>query len=672
MLSISGISPASGANNISLDTEIEFTIVDDGAGIDTSTLVVNINGARAITGIDFQTGFAGSNSEINFVGNDLLILIHPENLFDTSQVITVQIQVQNIDGVFFNYQYTFATITEEPVLVVSSPAHNSIITGSQYLYFEFEDQIDGINADSLNIDIEGVDYIIDGEFQSELLGALSDIRDSESGDGIIVRIDLIEPFRDGVYTINYSVSDTFSNELTGQIRFTVRMDSIVLPSVFPQTGFIGFYQGIERSKDIGDGKSVEISWPQIATRSHQSEGFALIYQNTKRLDTFSGLPTYLAAPDIRSALITNLTTGTTYSFGVRAMESYVGTLDLTGMELIDPDGVYLVPPASLITEQVFASDNNIYVDSVEGYPAKGFLFIGSEIIRYNSINVTGKAFIVSTSGRGVSETTPGIYLPGDSIQLFLQCTDTNTAIAMSTPMYSDGYEYDREINNEGLVVTNNSDNDALFTIPYDFCGYHRAMPEQTLNGIDDCGSYLGGESNGFRGMNLFDRLVANEEILLNSTGEPAVLLKRIWNGQTCSCLDGRRVHPKMVSCPSCYGTGYVGGYRQYVNPRRNDTLIMASFGDTTEDLKLGSHESLIQEVEPSAWTLPVPAIRDRDLIVRFDLTGDMEFIYEVLNTTKEKAIFRLFTRQRLTIKRLDKTDPVYRFRYTKPANIGQS
>ena len=97
---------------------------------------------------------------------------------------------------------------------------------------------------------------------------------------------------------------------------------------------------------------------------------------------------------------------------------------------------------------------------------------------------------------------------------------------------------------------------------------------------------------------------------------------------------------------------------------------MLSFGDTTEDLKLGMHESLQQEVEPSAWTIPIPAIRDRDLIVRFDFTGDVEFIYEVLNVTKEKAIFRHFTRQRLAIKRMDKTDILYTYPYSLPSNIG--
>ena len=88
------------------------------------------------------------------------------------------------------------------------------------------------------------------------------------------------------------------------------------------------------------------------------------------------------------------------------------------------------------------------------------------------------------------------------------------------------------------------------------------------------------------------------------------------------------------------------------------------FGDTVEDLKLGPHAHLEQQYEPSGWTLPNPAIRDRDLIVRFDFNDDVEYIYEVLDVTKDKLFYRHFTRQRMRLKRLDKTDIVYTFSYS--------
>ena len=165
-------------------------------------------------------------------------------------------------------------------------------------------------------------------------------------------------------------------------------------------------------------------------------------------------------------------------------------------------------------------------------------------------------------------------------------------------------------------------------------------------------------------MNLFDRMLNREEVLLDQSGEPVILLKRIWDGETCSCSDSRRMHPKIKSCKKCYGTGYAGGFSQYDYKRRSDGRVMVAFGDTTEDLKLGLHTHLEQAYEPQCWTLPNPAIKDRDLIVRFDFNDDVEYIYEVLDVTREKLFYRHFTRQRLKLKRLEKTDIVYTVPYS--------
>ena len=58
---------------------------------------------------------------------------------------------------------------------------------------------------------------------------------------------------------------------------------------------------------------------------------------------------------------------------------------------------------------------------------------------------------------------------------------------MATPTYVDGYESGREIDGTGLVVTDYSDNDKKFFQGFDFCGYHRAIPQQVFQGENDCG-----------------------------------------------------------------------------------------------------------------------------------------------------------------------------------------
>jgi hypothetical protein len=150
-------------------------------------------------------------------------------------------------------------------------------------------------------------------------------------------------------------------------------------------------------------------------------------------------------------------------------------------------------------------------------------------------------------------------------------------------------------------------------------------------------------------------------MLLNMTGEPMVLLKRNWSGQTCACSTGRRAHPKINSCPRCYGTTWDPGYLQFLNKRRVDRKIMVKINESPEDLKLGEHESFQQEFEPNGWTLPMPAVRDRDMLIRFDPTGDIEYIYEILDVSREKLFLNKYGKQTFKLKRMDKTDIIYTF-----------
>jgi len=661
MFSISGLSPSEGEKQVALDADIEFTILDDGTGIDISTLIVEVRGNRAVVGVDFKTGFDGLNSEINQDGENFNVVIDPESDFPKGTQVFIKIQVQDMDGGYFNRTYVYRAILEEPVLVESNPVANGVIVNPQLITLEFEDLLDDIDLSSIQISIGGLDYVVNGAFESSPNGAESGI--FEDSDTVVVKIDPDEPLKNGDYKINWAVSDENGGKATGEIPFTVKQRVATLPEVFPQTGFVGFFQGMQKVSSCGSGDSLLLEWNVPAKRAYKSDVYVLIYMNEKRLDIFDSEPSYIARADILSATITGLTPGLTLSFAARAMETHKDALDFTGMVEIS-DGFWEFPSATAVSQSIFDTDSVIYVDSVDGFGAKGNLIIGTEIIGYNSVSEENSSFLVPSGGRGLLGTTAGVYVVGDEVKFFTNCRDQNTVIIMATPTFHDGYDLQREVDNTGLVVTDYGDNDQKFFQGYDFCGYHRPLPQHTLNGVDDCGTYLGGEYNGFRGFNLWDRLIGREEVLLDQVGEPIVLLRRIWDGQICSCMGSRRMHPKVKSCKECFGTGYVGGYSQYSNLRREDKRVIISFADAVEDLKLGAAEHLEQDFEPSAWTVPIPAIKDRDLIVRFDFTDDQEYIYEVLKVSREKIVFRHFTRQRIELKRLDKTDIVYTFGWT--------
>lgn len=654
MLTISGKSPAEGEKNINLETTIEFSIIDDGTGIDIGTLIVEVNGVRAYDDSGFGTGFDGAFSEVTPDGDNYTIVIDPEVDFPQSLVVGLKVQVKDLDGNYLNDTWACKTVLAEPQLTDNSPSQDEELSQPQLIHLEFEDLIDGVDLSSISVSINGLGYIVNGSIQSEWNGALSSI--SATDDGVIVRIDPTESLRKGSYTVQYSVADSNSNFLNGVLDFSV-VKNLTLPSDIKQIGFTGFFQGIKKTSDLGVGDTIRVEWHNPIVRSVSYESFLLVYMNESRLSTFDGDPSFIAPSTTTKGDIVNLIAGDSISYGVRAMEASNDIWDLSGMQEMD-DGFYIIPARASVAVSATETDLRIEVDSTNRWPESGLIKIGNEVMRYTSILMDSDTFVIDPNGRGLFGTTAGVYVEGDEVSLFVSCQDQNSVILMATPSYHDGYQSGREINSTGIIVPDFSDNDAKFYQGFDFCGYHHPLPQQVLQN-QKCGSYLGGEHNGWRGMDLYDRMLNREEILLDQTGEPIILLRRIWDGEKCSCSHTRRDHPKMRSCAECFGTTYVGGYSQYLNKRRDDRRIMMSFKEAPEDLKHGAHEQLQQEFEPSSWTMPIPAIKDRDVLVRFDFTDDIEYIYEVLSSSREKILYRHFGRQNLQLKRMDKTDVLY-------------
>ena len=85
----------------------------------------------------------------------------------------------------------------------------------------------------------------------------------------------------------------------------------------------------------------------------------------------------------------------------------------------------------------------------------------------------------------------------------------------------------------------------------------------------------------------------------------------------------------------------------------------------SDDLELLADQALRQKVTPSAWTITVPTLKDRDIIIRYNINenNDLieEFRYEVLDVTRNKTVLGQTGSQKFNLIRLDKTDPVYQF-----------
>jgi hypothetical protein len=223
---------------------------------------------------------------------------------------------------------------------------------------------------------------------------------------------------------------------------------------------------------------------------------------------------------------------------------------------------------------------------------------------------------------------------------------------------------------QDYLSTNDTAADAAnVTFPeYDYAGYHRTDPVQLLNGT--CvGSYIGGQMGCidgygnysiYRGLSLENQNTQRQDVLLSVTGQPACLIRREQTGITCSCYLASSEYPD-DRCPFCYGTKFVFGYTQYFNPRMSDGRIKIRLGPTAENLKM-YEAGMESEFPVDMWTLTVPTIKTRDIIVTFDQDDNESFRYEVANVTRNNTILGLDGGQKMTTFRIRKTDPAYQIR----------
>ena len=80
-----------------------------------------------------------------------------------------------------------------------------------------------------------------------------------------------------------------------------------------------------------------------------------------------------------------------------------------------------------------------------------------------------------------------------------------------------------------------------------------------------------------------------------------------------------------------------------------------------DDLELVQDQGLRQPDEITMWTLSVPYVKDRDIVIRFTQDGLEEFRYVVLYVTRNKLFFNQTGRQDVRMRRLDKTDIAYQY-----------
>jgi hypothetical protein len=443
--------------------------------------------------------------------------------------------------------------------------------------------------------------------------------------------------------------------------------------------------GLDAVTSLGDGYTINIKWFQASPTTKSNKILYHIYYSTVKEDVFTEGVKYVSSDGSLQANIIDLVPGQLYFFSVRPVEYdpsfFNPTLDLP----LAYDNLRYYP-TSMLRQDIAADDLIIPLVDVAGFPSLGVIKIGIELIQYLAVDTVNKNLILtSLSQRGYNDTPDtlhtvdgfdgydtwspiiNLFVTGESNVFDRIYLCQNRFEYPNFPFtLADGYHQVAKDNLNTDLSASDVDN---VTFPsYDYAGYHRTDPVQLLNG--ECvGSYIGGEMgcidgygniNLLRGLSLQDQNNQRQELLLTVTGRPAVLIRRVHTGITCSCYLPSSEYQD-DRCPLCYGTKFVFGYEQYFNPRRSDGRLLVRTGPADDGVKM-YEAGLESELNLDIWTLTVPTIHQRDIVVLFDVDDNEEFRYEVGTVTRNNTIIGMEGGQKFKGIRIRKTDPAYQVR----------
>ena len=194
----------------------------------------------------------------------------------------------------------------------------------------------------------------------------------------------------------------------------------------------------------------------------------------------------------------------------------------------------------------------------------------------------------------------------------------------------------------------------------DLRGYHKYTTAEYFNNqtVDGkCVSPYGRKILGSGGYASIS--TSRESMLLDTTGKPVILLRRQYVGPQCPCYSVNRGRAK-GRCPVCFNTGIAGGYVPYINSSDPLGRIMVRF-EPYEEKVSASEQGYMQDVQASAWTLPHPILRQRDIIIVYNLDGSEEFRWEIMSVTRNDTFLGESGAQKFQVRRIDPTDVVYTY-----------
>lgn len=436
--------------------------------------------------------------------------------------------------------------------------------------------------------------------------------------------------------------------------------------------------GLKIANSQSDGYIISLQWNKAYPQPYNYIVGYNIYFSSIKEDLFSEGPKYLAVNTLAVDL-NDFIPGDTYFFAVRATQWSSDWLDFNSMPT-SGDGYYY--PEAFLLQDFLEDDTSIFLSDIDNFPNFGIIQVGGELIFYQNKDLGTSSLTGLTRGflgtniRSFDTTGYDGYTDWDPfIKIWSGIEEKNVKVFRETcdfayPHFAytstDGY-YNNPKDHLNTNLTNSDT--TLVTIPsFDFSGYRSTNPKDLYQG--KCvNSYFGGiigcAADGYnlmpiRGGNVNDENLKRQELVLEQTARLGVLLQRSYTGIRCSCVMATSEHPD-DRCPFCIGSGYILGFQQYFNPRRSDGRILVSVEPSEEDIPY-QESGLENTFSPNAWTIAVPTIKDRDIIIFYDTyepnLEDARF--EVLNVSRNRVLYGVQGSQRFKLQRIRKTDAIYK------------
>jgi hypothetical protein len=444
--------------------------------------------------------------------------------------------------------------------------------------------------------------------------------------------------------------------------------------------------GLRTVASLGDGYSVALEWHKAYLLDPMSwDLYYNIYYSSEKSDVFTeGVKLVVPGDQLTTTLRGGFKRGNIYYFAVRSAVHEINTLQYN---LLPESNEFRIYPEAVLRQDITATDTIIPVDDASAFPPTGIVIIGAEPIAYSAVDlVDNNLLLFSLDQRGLYgydarlHTVDGYdgvrYYDIPFVRFWYGFEDGNIVQGLEEIKFEMQYAHTNEDGYRERVDIVSSENDlraidnANENFPaYDQSGYDRTHMSDYLSG--KCiGTYFGGEygcvdgyENGdgpVRGLSIQDHMNMREEYLLELTGEPVILFRRMWAGKESFLHDSTRENTIYRGFDN-YGTTLVSGYEQYFNSRRSDGRILVRFGPTKEDIKR-EDTGLENTFIPNCWTMVTPSIKDGDFFIRFSQDGTVEWRYEIIDVERNRTLLEESGAQKFTAVRVRKTDPIYQVR----------